>query len=226
LTKIQIDLSLALGWKKEDIMLVTNFDYEYQGFRSLMLDDWLYCDYIQQNTKTNVVVELFNSGLFTGDDLIWLHDLDVYQDAPIHEEELGLEDFDLGLTDYGRMPKLNLGSVFFNERARDIFDSLQWVAQEDKVIDEVALENLLNENPGLDNRIKKVNISYNFQPFNISSTYKMAIKPIRAFHFHPDVTVRQMGVNTLDYFIRGKNKLNKVLLSDRLVKLFNKYGYK
>ena len=29
LTKIQIDNSLDLGWKKEDILLVTNFPYEY-----------------------------------------------------------------------------------------------------------------------------------------------------------------------------------------------------
>lgn len=29
LPKIQIENSLKLGWKKEDILLVTNFPYEY-----------------------------------------------------------------------------------------------------------------------------------------------------------------------------------------------------
>jgi hypothetical protein len=31
LVRIQIDNSLELGWKKEDIMLVTNFIFEYNG---------------------------------------------------------------------------------------------------------------------------------------------------------------------------------------------------
>ena len=28
LAKVQIDNSLSLGWKRKDILLVTNFDYE------------------------------------------------------------------------------------------------------------------------------------------------------------------------------------------------------
>ena len=39
LAKIQIDNSLDLGWKKEDIILATNFDYEYRGIKSVIVDD-------------------------------------------------------------------------------------------------------------------------------------------------------------------------------------------
>ena len=35
LTKMQIDNSLELGWKPEDILLVTNFDYEYRGIKAV-----------------------------------------------------------------------------------------------------------------------------------------------------------------------------------------------
>jgi hypothetical protein len=33
LTRIQIDNSLELRWKKEEILLVTNFPYEYRGIK-------------------------------------------------------------------------------------------------------------------------------------------------------------------------------------------------
>ena len=37
LTKIQIDNSLDLGWKPGEIILVTNFPWEYRGIKATVL---------------------------------------------------------------------------------------------------------------------------------------------------------------------------------------------
>lgn len=57
--KIQIDNSLDLGWKKEEIMLVTNFPYEHDSVKALQVSDDNYCPFFPQASKINVIVDLF-----------------------------------------------------------------------------------------------------------------------------------------------------------------------
>ena len=61
--KIQIDNSLSLGWKPKDIMLVTNFDYEYKGVKSIIVGDENYCECHCPATKVYCIVTLFKLGL-------------------------------------------------------------------------------------------------------------------------------------------------------------------
>ena len=61
--KIQIDNSLDLGWKKEDIMLVTNFPYEYNDVRSLVIGDDAYCHYFPRCSKWPAIIKLFENKL-------------------------------------------------------------------------------------------------------------------------------------------------------------------
>ncbi|KKR28424.1 MAG: hypothetical protein UT61_C0050G0008 [Candidatus Woesebacteria bacterium GW2011_GWA1_39_8] len=37
--QIQIDNSLELGWKREDIIFVTNFSYEYNSIKAIKIDE-------------------------------------------------------------------------------------------------------------------------------------------------------------------------------------------
>jgi hypothetical protein len=61
LAKIQIDNSLEMGCKKEDIILVTNFEYEYRGVKSIVVSDDLYCNHSAGTpSKINVIVDLFD----------------------------------------------------------------------------------------------------------------------------------------------------------------------
>jgi hypothetical protein len=82
--------------------------------------------------------------------------------------------------------------------------------------------------PGMErahDRIKKINITYNFRMWNIRSVYPMAIKPIRVIHFHPLLSRLYVSpVNELDFFMYGKNKINTVLMSSRLIKIFHQHG--
>ena len=185
-------------------------------------------------------------------ELYWFHDLDVFQNYTITEAKLELDGFDMGLCDKGRMPRWATGSVFFKYSARDIFSMIKQVSDKYKINEEPAFNAITSNNllwateakpedvignhfvpaniPGSKNisqRIKKINIRYNFAGWNIRSCYKMAGGPFKVVHFHPlDPALAYGGMNPLDFFMHGKNKINTVLMPDRLIKIFYKHDIK
>lgn len=237
--KIQIDNSLDLGWKKEDILLVTNFQYYYNGISSLVVSDDNFCSSDPLSTKTSAIAVLCDQNLIKKGETYWAHDVDAFQNGSIAESELELGTAEIGITDKGRMPVWNLGSIFFKSTAGDIFNWIKdavvkfdtdeenalWALCGNDILDQagaVSIKGLTPRDiPGLKNinqRIKKINISYNFRMWNIRSTIRMAVKPIRVVHFHP------FQKDKLDFYMYGKNKINTVLMLERLIKIFNKHG--
>jgi hypothetical protein len=218
LVKIQIDNSLELGWKPEDIMLVTNFDYEYNGVKSIVIGDENYCTYHWPATKIYTIVQLFKSGLINKG-MCWYHDFDCFQLVPFIESDPGLESSEMGLTNYSRMPRLCSASMFFTETAGDIFEKLKGEIDKSKQDEETEIMKMINCSPDLQKRVKRLNITYAFHKFNLLSCDKIVDKPIRAVHFH-------LTPDKYDFYVRGENKLKKPLIPDRLIKIFNQHGFK
>lgn len=226
LAKIQIDNSLELGWKKEDMMFVSNFPYEYNGVKSILVGDHNICPFYMYSGKINTFVDMYEKGMI---DYAWYHDFDAFQNAPF-EEPVFKED--VGFTDYGRKLNWNGGSSFLKKEAKDIFVWMRdWIYRDpdsqpiqnhirayNTYSDEVSLKRLTDINyKNINDRIKRMDISYNFNlnTETIRKCYEKALKPIKVFHFHRDKIPKVMG----------RNELRKVLLSERLINLFNKYGY-
>ena len=220
LVKLQIDNSLELGWNREDILLVTNFDYEYNGVKSLVIGDENYCSFFPPATKIYAIVELCNRGVLN-DNLYWYHDFDTYQLNPIKlirlKPELG--DGDIGLSKYGQMPRLCSASMFFRPAAKDIFIVLKEYIEKVKCTDEVGLMRIVNDNiVNAKNRVRLINMTYALHYFNLSTNVKLLHWPVKAIHAHPTQ-------DKIDIFLHGKNKMNLIIFPERLIKLFNKYGY-
>lgn len=248
LIRIQIDNSLDLGWKKEDIILATNFDFEYNGVKSIVVKDENFVPFYIQGSKHKTILELKERGFIKENELYWFHDLDAYQSEVISPSEIMMEEADMALTDYGRLKRLNTGSVFFKSSIVDIIEALSKTQNLFKLGDEQALDVLLygvreNEQKlfnfdtdvlmkipkvsNISNRIKRINITYNFTYFDLIYCYKTAIKPIKIVHFHPDGAYRALFIHRLlDFYMYGKNELNQVLMSERLIKLFHGHGLK
>lgn len=228
LVKIQIDNSLDLGWKKEDILLFTNFDYKYNGVKSIIVDDNNYCPFRPLSTKTLTVSYLLNKGMLNKNELHWVHDFDAYQLNEIEESELDMTEADVGLTDYGWSPKWCLGSIFFKDSAKDIFNLIKDAIYEFQTEDERALTHHTRRNTNkIMDRIKKLNITYNFGMRHVDYNYKIATKPLKVLHFHPVYTLRDnLPATPLDCFMYGKNDLNMPLMNTRLTKIFNRHGIK
>jgi len=215
--RIQIDNSLSIGWHKEDILIVTNFNYEYNGVKSIVIGDDNYCSIHWPATKVYVLVYLMQKGLI-GDDLYWYHDFDCFQFVSFREDEPDLGTADLGLTNYSRMPRLCSASMFFKKTARDIFEQLKKEVDQTGKDEEMGLARMINRDKKLRIRVKHLNITYAFHKFNLRSCINIVDKPIRAAHFH-------LTPDKYDFYVRGNNKLNLPLIPERLVKIFHQHGF-
>jgi hypothetical protein len=180
LTKIQVDNSLALGWKPEDIMLVTDFEYEYKRIRAIVVDNYPLFD--QRITKIPAILELFEKG-FIKDDTYWFHDHDAFQLVPFN---LKLEK-DAGFTDHGAYSKTwNAGSFFFKKTANDIFQWINEYMNKKHCTEQDALTYMWQGNiNNINDRYQLLNTTYNIGIYKIDDNIKSAEKPIKIAHFHP-----------------------------------------
>lgn len=225
-----------MGWKREDILLVTNFDYEYNGIKALVIDDGNYCSFSPTASKINTIISLFELGLIKNE-LYWFHDFDAFQ---LEEISLDLDDSKIALTDYGitdinkdRDRRWSTGSLFFNKGSKDIFDWIRESVYKYQANEEVSLLVLTRHNKyNILNRIDKLNITYNFatRRRNVYEQYKITDLPIKVIHFHPldtrPVFYLHKGHDNMDVCVRGKNPMNKILVSERLIRIFKKYDIK
>ena len=206
LTKIQIDNSLELGWKVEDIILVTNFPYEYRGVKSIVIGDYEAFDQ-NRSTKIPAINELFKRGIIEDNCLYWFHDQDAFQLEPI---EVNLAS-DAGFTDYQQPRVWNAGSFFFKKSAEDIFADI-WLYMNKKGTNEQdALTYMWQNNIGeINKRYELMNITYNMGLYNMKNRLKEAELPIKVAHFHPHKN------RHLDLF--------RNILPERLLTIFKAHG--
>ena len=250
IVKLQIDNSIELGWDRKDILLYTNFEYEYNGVKSIIVDE-IDIDWDRTSNKIFVIKDLMHKGLLVEGELYWYHDFDAYQNDIITAEELGLNNTTpIGLTGYGYKPQINGGGFFFinNDSSRDVFD--QWCKQTLEIVRTRADEKTMTDMTMRpikwgDKTIKPnntiawvegdgsltgtgynlLNITYNFGQRCPQLCYNNADKPLKVLHFHPHYEFyTYKGHKNID-IMRGKNKYNVPMMSERLSKLFAKYGY-
>ena len=219
IVKVQIDNSRELGWEDKDILLVTNFPYEYAGIKAFEVGDEIFCEKHIQASKINTIVKLFELGMIE-DDLYWFHDFDAFQLQPIVESEIGMNGVDIGLTDYGWSKRWNTGSFFFRKNCKDIFKWIQKYVYKFDTNEERAVAKLIQEKyRDIATRYKTLDISYNFGMRNVEYNYAMAEKPLKVVHFHPTYKL----VRTWDVFVLGKNGLNMPLVDERMIEVFKRH---
>lgn len=227
LVKIQIDNSLSLGWKREDLLLYTNFPYEYNGVKAVVVGDENFCRFVRQASKINVILDMFDKGLI-GKEIYWMHDLDVLQMEPLNVE---VDEDKIALCDHGVYPKWNTGSIFFRDGSRDIFQRIKDITYEYRTDEERALYSLTGHrvrllslhsvggkipaSNELTDRVKKLNITYNFSPAYFEENLKIVDNPIRAVHFHPAKVKRWSENDSMELF--------EPILTNNLKLIFKKH---
>jgi hypothetical protein len=209
LTKMQIDNSFELGWEKEDIILATNFPYEYKGIKSVIIGTYETFDN-NRSTKIPVINELFEKGLIEDGQIYWFHDHDAFQLVPL---EVKLER-DAGFTTY-RGPTWNAGSFFFKKSTKDIFLDIWKYMNLRGTNEQDALTYMWEKNINdINSRYHLMNITFNMGLYNLVRNFKEADLPVRVAHFHPHKK------RHLDLF------KSRQLLPERLLTIFSKYGIK
>lgn len=224
LAKVQIENSRALGWKKEDTLLVTNFKFQYGDFKAIVLKDVEFFDKKPQVSKINAIIKLFERGMINENELYWFHDLDAFQLEPIGEREIDITNDEIAITEYGGLKfrgqdRWSTGVIFFKSGSKDIFDRIKELAYKKRIDEEEALGLLVINDRNLKIRVKKLNHSYNFIGYNLRTSYANAIKPLKVAHFHPLVGKRRLGTDNALRFFKGENPIKTPLITGRLVNI-------
>lgn len=207
--KAQIDNALAVGWTTEDIILATNFNYEYRGVKAILVQLNNFC---MTGSKTFAVLELMKMGKIDGP--VWLHDLDVWQN-----EWFDLPDFkEVGICTYST-PKFNGGSVFYRPSAQDMIQKVVDVILEKKEQQEEPTINRIYKTDEFKDRVTVCDQTYNLGCSGFVPRYNRSEKPIKCCHFHPN---NKIAVDTHMY---DRNMLghDKIPVSNRLRQLLFKY---
>ncbi len=223
LAKIQIDNSLSLGWKREDIIIATDFPFEYNGVHTLIAPDGLYYEFDKNANKVPVILYLINQNIIKPGEIYWCHDFDAYELNKISKEELGLPNYDLGLVHYFYKPEWSFSNFFFKVGAKDIFEILDKTIRErpwKSRNNEKTLTWLIKHNKIDKKRYKKLNVTYNIAKRSLKRIYAEAEKPLKILHFRPSDRDILMPDTALNMFMYGKNDLKIPLMNERLIKIF------
>lgn len=209
LTKIQIDNSLELGWKKEDIMLVTNFAWNYNGIKAHVIRGKLNAIDGNRSSKILAINRLFDQGKIRDGDVVWFHDHDAFQLLPFEEPKLG--ENVMAITSEGYRGRWNAGSFFFNRGAADLFMKVYDSMIENNTNEQDALTSLIGS--GLTGCVR-LNNRYNLGIYKIDFVLRKIEQPLLVAHFHPHKRKHRRIFN------------ERNLLPERLLKIFAKYGLK
>lgn len=196
--EIQIDNSLNY-WHSEDIVLLTNFEFEYKGVKAVVGPDNLINKTYSTNkraiinSKVNAIIYLLENKIIN--ELTWFHDFDAFQLAPL---EISSLDAHIGVTCYGQYPenrltnlgkhygnRVNFGSVFFKPESLDIFKSLLSKMDETGLYEEDAMTVMLDVDKNIASRIKIMNQTFNIGMRYTRTNVALADKPIKVAHFPP-----------------------------------------
>jgi len=203
LVKAQIENSLELGWKSEDIIILSNIDFEYMGIKPIIIP---LNDFCFTGSKMFGVKYLFENGC---KDVVWSHDLDAWQNVEFNCPEFK----DVGYAQYSR-PKVNGGSLFWKPESIDIIDRIvAHLLKKKERKEEPTLNYILRKYP---NRVSTLNYTYNVGCSGFIKRYNKSIKPIHVCHFHP--------TNKLAWETHALNRTGcGISISYRLEKLIRQY---
>lgn len=212
---IQIENCLDLGWKKEDIIIGTNFKFEYKGIKSIILENST-CEYSPVMTKTLGIYELMNRGILTEN--FWVHDLDAWQnytfEFPTECKDIGFTTSPSGLLE--EPPRsINSGSYFVRPTAKDLVKYAIDVGNRTRCRnDEYAWNHI---NPAINSKFTD-RVCFLNQTYNIGGgmrRYGLAQKPILVIHDR----------NLHSSQVKPRKEDGHVVISDRLLNLLKENNY-
>ena len=212
--RAQVDNSLRFGWKNEDIIIGTNFEFEHNGVKNIELKN--VCTTNIFNNKWYGILELMNDGHLEDD--FWFHDQDSWQvnevNFPEYEGEIG------GCT-YVYTPEWNTCSMFLKQSSKYVVKYVDDFMELNKEANFYSDENhisILRHNSDIKNILTTLNNKYNVGLTHMEQRYEAADKPVCSLGFQPHVQ------NSWEVFVEGKNKLNIKLVDNEMVELFKKYN--
>jgi hypothetical protein len=214
---LQIENSLELGWRREDLLILTNFPFVRGGVSAVEVHPPRRPATSRATSfyKTWCILSVLET-LAPGE-TVWYHDVDVYQLEPFGEPPSRRT---MAFCLYTTRERLLVqgGSMFFGAAARPIFDAVMDQLTNHRVRkDEYALTSLVARSEFLD-CFEVLDYSWNLGDTDFAVRYQLARKPIKAVHFHLD------RADHAAKFLHGRNSLGVHPLPGRFVELLHRHG--
>ena len=210
--RAQVDNSIDLGWKHEDICIVTNLDFDYRDVTIIRTK--LLCTYNKYFNKQWGAYEIIKDDLI--DDDFWLHDFDDWQLCEFD----GFPKFDglVGGCKYlfeNSVPQWNTGSLFIKKKALPIFEYIYETMETNKElpnINQYGDENIFNicVYKHFESDVSEIDYTFNVGCTGFEDRYNRASKPICVGAFKPNDT-------------KDISKFSNII-SERLITIFKKYN--
>ena len=175
LARAQIDLANALRWRTNKVILITNFEWEYGGIRTTVLDN---LDFPRnyRACKLKAFIAMRDAGMLEKGHIYWFHDFDVYQCRNFAPPKIRC----FGATRFARHSNLwSTGSIFFTHEISDMLDI--WLAKTDAKA-EWCEERALNYLSFADSIIDDIGLTYNYRCKQWNEQWPVIEKPICALH--------------------------------------------
>lgn len=215
--KAQIDNSINHGWDIKDIILGTNFDFNYRGVKNHVLKD--ICYHNPFYNKFYGMLELMERGILNKD--FWFHDQDAWQINPIKFPEFEGE---IGGCTYVATPEWNTCSLFIKKTAIHI---LKYIVDSMKMNSNIKVDSdenwisILRHNSEIKSYLTTINNQYNVGRTFMEKRYTAAKKPACIIAFQPQVP------ESVSVFNGEDNEFKINLINKNLDKIFKTHikGY-
>lgn len=208
LLKAQIHNMINLGWKQSDIILLSNFDFEFMGVSAKIIK---LNDFCLSGSKMWATKWLFENNKI--DDVVNSADIDTWPNIFFPCPEFKT---DVACATYSN-PKFNGGNVFWRPGAIDIINEIVKRLEETKEAKEEPTLNRVFKSKEFKNRVTILNYTYNVGCSGFAPRYTRSIKPIHILHFHPQNSIA-WEMHALD-----REELGEIAISPRLETLLRIY---
>lgn len=208
--KAQIENSINLGWDKKEIIIITNFRFEFMGVKTHKINLNKHC---LTGSKMWALDYIFANDYYIDHEheIWWAHDLDAWQNITFVPPKFK----DVGITTYSTK-KFNGGSTFWKAAARDIIHDIIMELKLGKEKEEPTLNKLLREEKYKE-RVTVIDNTYNVGCSGFVPRIIRAHKPICISHINPLNRIA-WETHRLD-----RNGLGLVSISGSLESVLRKY---
>lgn len=205
--RAQIDWSIQLGWKKEDIIIGTNFDFEYNGVKNYQLTD--VCTYSGYNNFWYGALELMQNGVLNED--YWLHDQDSW---PVRKFSFPKFNGEIAGCEYQATPYWNCSTIYLKKTSQFLLEYIVELMRDNPNAPVSSDEEWIifcrsHEQSEVKEYFSSLDTRYNCGFTHFDLRYKNATKPINVYGFKPDLE--------RDYSVFKDH------LSDDMVNIFKKH---
>ena len=206
--KAQIENALDVGWSPENIIFLSNFDFEFMDVKAEVIPMNTAC---LSGSKMFALDWLFNNER-VGDTIFSL-DIDCWQNVWFDRPEFTT---DVACGQYSNN-KFNGGSIFWEPSSRDIVSEVVRRLVEGEEPKEEPTLNKVFKSDEYKSRVTTLDHSYNVGCSGFIPRFERSLKPIRVCHFHPPNNVA-WEIHALD-----RTGIGQIPITIRLERLLRRY---